>query len=164
MNLQTVDLSQYDREPLHLYDYIQPHGVLLALAEPHLTILQVSNNTENWLGVPPEQMLGKPLQDFFSASGIERLKQIIDNDDMGCLNLVKLKLSQPKKIINGIVHRSQNELTILELEPAQSCTPEIFLEFYHVVKCSANKVQRTSSFSEMCQVLVKECAKNNWVR
>ncbi|MGK7900826.1 MAG: ATP-binding protein [Hormoscilla sp.] len=159
MNLQTVDLSQFDREPIHLYDYIQPHGLLLALAEPHLTILQVSNNTYDWFGVPPEQMLGKPLQNFFSASEIERLKQIIDNDDFACLNLVKIKLAQQEKLINGIVNRSQNELIILELEQAHSTGNNNFMEFYHVVKCSANKLQKTSSFSQMCQLLVKEVRK-----
>lgn len=158
MNLQTVDLSQFDREPLHLYDYIQPHGLLLALAEPHLTILQVSNNTCDWFGVPPEQMLGKSLQDFLPASGIERLKQIIDNDDFGCLNMVKLKLPKQKVLMNGIVHRSQ-EFILLELEQAQSCVEKNFLEFYHLVKGSANKLQKTSSFSQMCQLLVKEVRK-----
>lgn len=159
MNLKTVDLSQFDREPIHLYDYIQPHGLLLALAEPQLTILQVSNNTYEWFGVPPEQMLGKPLQDFFSPSQIQKIQKIIDNDDFGCLNMVKLKLPKQKTIINGIVHRSQNEFILLELEQAQLCREKNLLEFYHLVKISANKLQKTSSFSQMCELLVKEVRK-----
>ena len=39
-----VDLTTCDREPIHIPGSIQPHGVLLVLTEPALTIAQVSEN------------------------------------------------------------------------------------------------------------------------
>ncbi len=37
---QEVDLTKCDRKTIHLPGSIQPHGVLLALQEPQLKILQ----------------------------------------------------------------------------------------------------------------------------
>ncbi len=47
----TVDLTKYDKEPIHIPGCIQPHGLLFALQEPELTFLQVSNNTFDFLGL-----------------------------------------------------------------------------------------------------------------
>ncbi|RYG67448.1 hypothetical protein EON80_13560, partial [bacterium] len=37
-----VDVTNCDREPIHIPGFIQPHGLLLALQEPNLEILQAS--------------------------------------------------------------------------------------------------------------------------
>jgi light-regulated signal transduction histidine kinase (bacteriophytochrome) len=39
-----VDLTNCDREPIHVPGAIQPHGVLLVLHGPNLEIVQVSAN------------------------------------------------------------------------------------------------------------------------
>ena len=44
-----VDLTDCDREPIHIPGTIQPYGVLLALAEPALTVAQVSENVGDHL-------------------------------------------------------------------------------------------------------------------
>lgn len=41
---QRIDLSACDREPIHIVGSVQPHGFLLALDVPDLTILQASAN------------------------------------------------------------------------------------------------------------------------
>lgn len=43
--LTSVDLSNCDREPIHIPGKIQSHGCLLVLQEPELIILQASCNT-----------------------------------------------------------------------------------------------------------------------
>lgn len=55
----TVDLTKYDKEPIHIPGCIQPHGLLFALQEPELTFLQVSNNTFDFLGLQPHDLLEK---------------------------------------------------------------------------------------------------------
>ena len=39
-----VDLTNCDREPIHIPGSIQPHGVLLVMTEPELVVIQVSEN------------------------------------------------------------------------------------------------------------------------
>ena len=57
-----VDLTDCDREPIHIPGTIQPFGVLFVLAEPSLTITQVSENVgehlpfvskRSWVGRSP---------------------------------------------------------------------------------------------------------------
>ena len=46
----TVDLSNCDREPIHIPGSIQPHGILLVVEPATFRILQVAGDTENILG------------------------------------------------------------------------------------------------------------------
>lgn len=57
-----ADLSNCERELIHLAGSIQPHGVLLVLSEPQLDIVQVSDNTAQHLGRPPHALIGRPIE------------------------------------------------------------------------------------------------------
>ena len=157
----TIDWANFEEELIHFYDYIQPHGVLLALEEPQLKILQASNNTATVFGIPPEEMLQKPLRKFFSKSQISRLKKIIDRDESDSINSIKFRLKTADNylFVDGIVHRNNDGLLIVELEPSSSNNDVQFLDFYHLIKASALKLRTTPKFSDMCQVLVREVRK-----
>jgi PAS fold len=49
-----VTLTNCDREPIHIPSIIQSHGVLLTFDEISLVILQISQNSEAFLGKKPE--------------------------------------------------------------------------------------------------------------
>jgi two-component system, chemotaxis family, sensor kinase Cph1 len=59
VNEQTIDLAEYDKEPIHAPGTIQPHGVLLMLQGSQFKIQQVSGNTFDLLGLQPEELLKK---------------------------------------------------------------------------------------------------------
>ncbi len=52
-----ADLSNCERELIHLAGSIQPHGVLMVLRESDLTIVQVTANVPALLGVSLEDAL-----------------------------------------------------------------------------------------------------------
>jgi len=56
-----ADLSNCERELIHLAGCIQPHGVLLTLHGAPARIVQASGNTEALLGRPLNTVLGQPL-------------------------------------------------------------------------------------------------------
>ena len=56
-----ANLTNCEREPIHLAGAVQPHGALLLLAEGGLRVLQASANTPAVLGVAPAELLGQPL-------------------------------------------------------------------------------------------------------
>ena len=56
-----ADLSNCERELIHLAGSVQPHGVLLLLQEPELRVLQASANCAVVLGTPVQALLGQPL-------------------------------------------------------------------------------------------------------
>ena len=63
-----VDLTNCEREQIHIPGAIQPHGVLLAIKEPEMTILQVSANAGDMLGLPPSQLVGRPLSEVMDPT------------------------------------------------------------------------------------------------
>lgn len=56
-----ADLSNCERELIHLAGSVQPHGVLLVLGADGV-VLQASTNLQAVLGIAHEQLLGQPLQ------------------------------------------------------------------------------------------------------
>ena len=55
-NLKDVNLTNCDREPIHIANLIQSHGVLLAVSAVEYKILQVSLNTQQ-MGINLQQLL-----------------------------------------------------------------------------------------------------------
>ncbi len=56
-----ADLTNCERELIHLAGSIQPHGVLLVQRERDGLLVQVSANSAAWLGAGPPDLLGRPL-------------------------------------------------------------------------------------------------------
>jgi PAS domain S-box-containing protein len=54
-----ADLTNCERELIHLAGSVQPHGLLLALREPDLRIIQASANVQGLLGVHVEALLNQ---------------------------------------------------------------------------------------------------------
>jgi hypothetical protein len=59
--LEAINLATEQDEPIHHIGQIQPHGVLLALQCSDLKIVQASQNTQTYLGLAPDALLGQPL-------------------------------------------------------------------------------------------------------
>lgn len=68
-----ADLSNCERELIHLSGSIQPHGVLLVLTEPRFVVVQASANTSTVLGLAPDVLAGSPVETLgFSAASHAR--------------------------------------------------------------------------------------------
>jgi two-component system, chemotaxis family, sensor kinase Cph1 len=59
-----ADLTNCERELIHLAGSVQPHGLMLALREPDLRIVQASANVQTLLGHPVEQLLNQPVAEL----------------------------------------------------------------------------------------------------
>ena len=79
----TVDLSNCDREPIHLTGAVQPFGFLIAVNRIDWTILRTSQNTATWLGHAPASLLGKPLDAVFSGEAIHTIRSHLQSAVMG---------------------------------------------------------------------------------
>ena len=74
-------IAQCGDEPIHIPGSIQPHGFLLVLSEPQLTITQASENVREWLGVDVQTLLGQPLTELIGECGFaEGLASLADDD------------------------------------------------------------------------------------
>lgn len=154
--LSSIDLTNCDREPIHIPGQIQPHGVLLVLQEPGLNIIQVSSNTQDVMGCQPEDLLGKPLSHLLDERQIQQIGQCL-TEDFESINPLNLAIKHLNRSLDfdGIVHRWDGVL-LLELEPKDTTEKPDFFDFYHQVKEPITRIQKAPTLLEMCRVVVKE--------
>lgn len=75
MNAKRVDLDTCDREPIHLIGAVQPHGALVAFEFESQKITYASANTEEFVGRPPQDLLGKPIADLIGAENVAQMPE-----------------------------------------------------------------------------------------
>jgi two-component system, chemotaxis family, sensor kinase Cph1 len=140
---ETIDLTNCDREPIHIPGLIQPHGVMLTLSEPQLEILQVSENVEQVLGITVVQLLGQPLSQLCSKTKVKEISQYLKYDNLEVFSRLELRIhSVPTSSTNqkahsqsfrGMLHRSDGVL-VMELEPRKVTKSQQILKFYYLLK------------------------------
>jgi light-regulated signal transduction histidine kinase (bacteriophytochrome) len=70
---EKVDLTNCDREPIHILGAIQPIGFLLALTADWI-VARASANTADFIGFAPDYLIGKPLAEVLDAKVIHALR------------------------------------------------------------------------------------------
>lgn len=68
-----VDLTNCDREPIHILGAIQPVGFLIALTADWM-IVRASANLARFLGQTPAEVIGKPLAEIFPSAAVHELR------------------------------------------------------------------------------------------
>lgn len=151
-----VTLTNCDREQINIPSAIQPYGMLFVLKEPDLEIVEVSRNTNNYLKIEPEELIGKPLSTILGEGQVSELQKCLDND-FEHINPIPIYLEAN---FNAIVHRNEG-LVILEIEPRFPAKTADFLNFYQLTKGTLKKMQKAASLEELSAVIVGEIRKLN---
>jgi two-component system, chemotaxis family, sensor kinase Cph1 len=152
-----LELTNCDREPIHLPSAIQAHGVLLTFSETDLEILQVSQNSQVFLGREPADLLGKPLSVPIDPAGMAAIASCIDADfeNVNPLRL-SIQINGQPEVFEGIVHRSDGVI-VLELErffrgdnaAIDDRQAVSFFDFYKFVKTPIGRIQNTQNLAEL---------------
>lgn len=122
MNKFSVDLTNCDKEPIHIPGKVQSHGFLLAVEKPTYNISYISENALFFLNSSPKDLLEKPvsiLNNFINPQAAE-----FDIEDLLKLGIVRKSFDAispyPIKINDQpfylIISSSENEW-LLEFEP-----------------------------------------------
>ncbi|MGF1535510.1 MAG: ATP-binding protein, partial [Elainellaceae cyanobacterium] len=153
---EAVNLTNCDREPIHIPGLIQPHGALLVLQEPDLKIVQVSDNVSALIGRSPQSLLDQPLSNLLAAEQVDQIRRCLA-EDFESANPLQLLIQGQSSLLrfDGIVNQSAESLILLELEP-QSGSSGDFFEFYQHVHRTVTRIQKASTLREMCQVVVED--------
>src|ERR1700761_8278683 len=72
-----LDLTNCDREPIHIPGSIQPFGFLLAL-QSDFTVCMASENVGSYLGREQTDVLQRPLDSIFSDGAIQAIRSRVD--------------------------------------------------------------------------------------
>lgn len=113
------DLTNCDREQIHIPGAILPHGAMLVLDNATFEVLQIAGDTTGLLGVTHEDLLGTSIATVFGPQQVENLRALSTN----------LPLLRPRHMLDpqmrvaanlpldASVHRS-DEMLVLEFEEA----------------------------------------------
>jgi light-regulated signal transduction histidine kinase (bacteriophytochrome) len=145
-----VDLSDCDREPIHIPGTIQPFGVLFAL-DGEMKVTQVSENVTDHLSLRVNDVLGRPLSEIVDPAAAEEVRAVLR--EQRWLDANPLNIGARGKRFDGVVHHHQGA-AILELEP----NPETIEErsIHHPFRAALLRVQRASTLSELAAVVTQE--------
>ena len=172
-------LEGCSKESVYAPGYIQPHGVLLTLQEPHLKILQVSENVEQFFGISAVALLGQSLQKLFSRTQVKRITEFLLQDNLNRCNPFELRgrrknpHPQPShqngeadrdgsllsfgvkaQTFRSTLHRTTDAL-ILELEPQPLTEKTHVIQFYSRLQTAVLSL-RNASLPDLAQTLAKE--------
>jgi light-regulated signal transduction histidine kinase (bacteriophytochrome) len=145
-----ADLTNCERELIHLAGSVQPHGVLLVLAEPGMQIVQASANAKALLGTPAASLLNRRAAELGGSVGValgELSSQPLDEPvELRC----ELALDGRVRSFDTAVHRVRtpagNRL-VVELEPLEGPLPAETVEWPAdvIVEMLARTVPRLSA-------------------
>ncbi|MDY6946275.1 MAG: GAF domain-containing protein, partial [Pseudomonadota bacterium] len=115
----SVDLTNCDREPIHLLGAIQPFGFLIAVSTPDWFVQRVSNNVADWLKVAPADMLGRSLLNFIAADAIHSLRNQLHIVNMTgtTARLFGIQIDDSPRRFDVAVHMVDT-LVVIECEPS----------------------------------------------
>lgn len=110
-----ADLSNCEREQIHLAGSVQPYGALLVVREPDQTVVQASMNAPALLGF--ESVLGRKLRDLGGDLATSILPRTIEPLD-GVPVALRLRAGAAGAEFDALVHRPPAGGLVVELEPA----------------------------------------------
>ncbi len=146
-----ADLTDCDREPIQIPGTIQPHGVLLVLAEPALTVAQVSDNVGEHLSLSVEDVLGRPLSALIDPASVDEVREALRDGRWYEKNPLRLQATGVP--FDGIVHRHDGA-AILELEPNPE--PPKPMPLYHPFRPALMRIQHVATLAELADVVVRQ--------
>jgi light-regulated signal transduction histidine kinase (bacteriophytochrome) len=111
-----ANLTNCEREQIHLAGSIQPHGCLLLIREPDGTIVQASENAAAFLGLP-DDIIGRRL-DSIEGDLAAQLQPHLQHPLADVPHGVRFHVGSPPTAFDGLIHRPEGGGLILELERA----------------------------------------------
>lgn len=161
-----IDLTNCDREPIHIPGAIQPHGALLVLREPDLTIVQVSANTMDHLGIAPAELLGTSIAALVGDAQAAELTAPLTLGVSRSYHPVALTLRHARgtsaaagvaddRVFDGVIHRTDGGV-ILELEPHSEPSAMSYYDFYAIVRETISHVEHAVGLVDLAQAIAEQ--------
>jgi diguanylate cyclase (GGDEF)-like protein len=153
-----VNLTNCDREPIHLSGAIQPHGALLAVRDDvddqDLKVRLSSSNVESHLGKTSADILGAPLHLAIGAELVARLRRALSDP----------RASGSDPLIGHLPTGDSYEMTwhridglvIVELEPADVPAAVSMSALFADVRQAMQAMESAKGVQELCAVAAAE--------
>lgn len=145
---QRIDLTNCDREPIHIPGSVQPFGFFLALLSD-FSICMASANAADYLGIAYAELFQRPLHDVFSEGAVAAIRTRVDYlaGKDAVERMFGLQLQDGGKPFDVAIHFSGAYL-VIEAEPS---VIEPGLNSGELVRLMLGRVRKTASVQELAQ-------------
>mmetsp|Transcript_35905 Transcript_35905/g.59837 ORF Transcript_35905/g.59837 Transcript_35905/m.59837 type:complete len:1412 (-) Transcript_35905:1819-6054(-) len=143
-------------EPIATIGRVQSHGLLFVLKETDLTIVQVSMNVEDLLGLPVDNVVGRRFADFLDQISFQALQAAVTSDaDLRLMNPVPMTTVRDgnRQSWDGVLHRASSSV-VVELEPV--VLGHNFQLSDTNIRAAIVNLENSSSVENLCQILAQE--------
>lgn len=153
----TVDLSNCEREPIHILGKVQPHSVLMSLREPEFIIEQISESCLKHFDVAVDDLLNQPVETLIGRDYFEMFQDIISSKNLESTPhyLPPLKIGKNNSEFEGLIHRYKGNL-ILEFERFQKDRVGFKLRGFSAIKNSLSILDKTETVKGFCQAAAEQ--------
>lgn len=147
---ENLDLTNCDREPIHIPGSIQPHGVLFVLDPVTFHIIQCSENTYNHLSKPPSELLGQPISILIGNDRLQQLQQAVKDGSFQVFNTnsIRIRKDQAENRYSFYAHKAPDGRLLFELEFANDA---IAVPFQYTLQEMLTQIETTTSVVALCQ-------------
>jgi light-regulated signal transduction histidine kinase (bacteriophytochrome) len=153
-NTDNINITNCESEPIHIPGSIQSFGYMLALNKTDNTIQYCSENCTVLFNIPLNEILGKPLTDFFNKK---------DVDSFATYSAKKEEAEMPFAFVVGnksfhITAFSTEENIVMEFEPFSHEgieLPDLFFQ----TKRFAYSTEKANNLQMLCQDAAEETRK-----
>jgi light-regulated signal transduction histidine kinase (bacteriophytochrome) len=153
MNQMPLDLTNCDREPIHVPGSIQPFGFLLSLASD-FTVCIASENIAEFLGIDSSEVLQRPLEELLSQQAVQAIRTRVDYlaGPDSVERMFGLKLKEDGRAFDVAIHFSGASL-VIEAEPSV-IEPDV--NSGELVRLMLGRVRKTDALRELAQEAARQ--------
>ena len=152
MNEQ-VNLSNCDREPIHIPGSVQPFGFLLALLSD-FTICVASDNAGDFLGTDVSALLGRPIGEVLSEAAVGAIRARVDylSAPDAVERMFGVELQPGRPLFDLAIHFSGAYL-VVEAEPS---VLEPGVNSGEIVRLMLGRIRKTRGLNELAQEAARQ--------
>ena len=150
-------LTTCDSEPVQTPGCIQAHGALLVLRLTDLTILQASDNTEQFFGERPDMLLGQSVARVIGAARQAYLQNMLLRESLERNVLYAFTLPERggEAALDVCVHTTDG-VAVLEFEATGRQADPAERDYFSLVKSAVGRLQTATGLREFCEHVATE--------
>lgn len=148
------DLTNCDREPIHILGRVQSFGALIAVSSDWLVNHVSANIGEILPGLTADDLIGRPLMDFISGDAIHDMRsrlQLLGSAD-AIERLFARRLTDSPDLFDVALHMSGRSV-IIEIERNPD---DEHLDLSSYIRPMVDRISKSGSIPQLCQVAAKQ--------
>jgi light-regulated signal transduction histidine kinase (bacteriophytochrome) len=150
---EAIDLTNCDREPIHILGRVQSFGVLISVSSDWM-INHASTNIEQFFGIEAQQLIGSPLNTVFCADAVHHIRsklQLLHGSD-AVERIFGLPLQDEGPKFDVALHLSGRSI-VIEIEASDSNMRSDYMSY---VRPMIDRIGKAESVDALCEVAARQ--------